>query len=82
MFLWGSAGIGTNIIFDKPLLLHIHNELFGKVITFGTQKASGTQETIGTTRVPTVTIRRSRQIRHDGVNITRLGNCIFPARSL
>jgi hypothetical protein len=31
--------------------------------------------------VPTVTIRRSRQIRHDAVNITRLGNCILPARA-
>ena len=42
----------------------------------------GNQETIGTTRVPTVTVRRSREIRHEGVNITRLGNCIFPAGAL
>ena len=48
MHLWGSAGITTDIKFDKPLLLHIYNELFGEVITFGTQKASGTQETLGT----------------------------------
>jgi hypothetical protein len=46
-YLWGSAGIKTDIVFDKPLLLHIHNELFGEEITFGTQKASG-EETIGT----------------------------------
>jgi hypothetical protein len=50
MHLWGSAGITKNIVFDKPLLLHIHNDLFGEVITFGTQTASGTQETIGTLR--------------------------------
>jgi len=48
MHLWGSAGITENIIFEKPLLLHIHNDLFGEVITFGTHKASGTKETIGT----------------------------------
>ena len=48
MHLWGSVGITINIIFEKPLLLHIRNDLFGEDITFGTQKASGTQETIGT----------------------------------
>lgn len=48
MHLWGSAGITKNIIFEKPLLLHIHNDLFGEIITFGTHDASGTQETIGT----------------------------------
>lgn len=48
MHLWGSAGITKDIVFDKPVLLHIHNDLFGEVITFGTRKASGTQETIGT----------------------------------
>jgi hypothetical protein len=46
--LWGSAGITNDITFDKPLLLHIHNDLFGEKITFGTRKASGTKETIGT----------------------------------
>ncbi len=48
MHLWGSAGITENIIFEKPLLLHIHNDLFGEAITFGTHKALGTNETIGT----------------------------------
>ena len=47
-YLWGSAGITKDITFDKPLLLHIHNDLFGEVITFGRQKASKTTETIGT----------------------------------
>jgi hypothetical protein len=47
-FLWGSDGIKTDITFDKPLVLHIHNDLFGEVITFGTKNVSGTQETIGT----------------------------------
>src|SRR3954451_17581254 len=48
MNLWGSAGITKNIVFESPLLLHIHNDLFGEVITLGTQTASGTKETIGT----------------------------------
>jgi hypothetical protein len=48
MYLWGSAGVTRNIKFDKPILLHIRNDLFGEVVTFGTQVASGTQTTIGT----------------------------------
>ncbi len=47
-YLWGSAGVKTNIPFAKPILLHIHNDVFGEAITFGTQVASGTQTTIGT----------------------------------
>jgi hypothetical protein len=48
-YLWGSAGIKPkNITFDKPLLLHIRNDVFGEAITFGTQIASGTQTTMGT----------------------------------
>jgi hypothetical protein len=48
MHLWGSAGITKDITFDKPLLLHIHNDLFGEVITLGRQKAAGTPEIFGT----------------------------------
>lgn len=48
MHLWGSVGITKDITFDKPLLLHIHNDLFGEAITFGTRKASGTEEIVGT----------------------------------
>ena len=48
MNLWGSVGITKNIKFEKPLLLHIHNDFFGEIITFGTHKASGPQEPIGT----------------------------------
>ena len=48
MHLWGSAGITKDISFDKQVLLHIHNDLFGEAITFGTHKALGTNETIGT----------------------------------
>ena len=44
MHLWGSAGITKDISFDKQLVLHIHNDLFGEEITLGTQNASGTRE--------------------------------------
>jgi hypothetical protein len=47
MYLWGSAGITENITFDKPLLLHIRNEVLGDAVTIGTQVASGTTTTIG-----------------------------------
>jgi hypothetical protein len=47
-YLWGSAGITNNIPpFDKPLILHIRNDLFGDAVTFGTL-ASGVQTEIGT----------------------------------
>jgi hypothetical protein len=48
MYLWGSAGITKDIVFEKPLVLHIRNDLFGEMITLGTRKASGVQEIIGT----------------------------------
>ena len=47
MHLWGSAGITKDIVFDKPLVLHVRNDLFGEVISLGTQKA-GIQEPLGT----------------------------------
>jgi len=48
-YLWGSAGItAADIVFPKPLILHIHNDLFGDSVTIGTQVASGAQTTIGT----------------------------------
>ena len=48
MFIWGSAGISHNITFDKPLVLHIRNDIFGDVVTLGTAVAAGTQTIIGT----------------------------------
>jgi len=47
IFLWGSAGVTENITFDKPLLLHVRNDVFGEVIQFGTQVASGAQTPFG-----------------------------------
>ncbi len=46
-FLWGGGGITENITFDKPLLLHIRNDVFGEQITVGTQVASGAQTPLG-----------------------------------
>lgn len=48
MYLWGSNGISVNTKFDKPLLLHVRNNVFGQPATLGTQVASGTQTTVGT----------------------------------
>src|SRR5271154_4572079 len=48
MYLWGSAGITVNTAFDKPLLLHIRNNVFGEAATVGTQVAGGPQTTLGT----------------------------------
>jgi hypothetical protein len=48
MFLWGSAGVTVNTTYDKPLLLHVRNNVFGEVITIGTRVAAGTQTTIAT----------------------------------
>jgi hypothetical protein len=48
IFLWGSAGITVNATFDKPLLLHVRNNVFGEAVTVGTQVASGAQTTLGT----------------------------------
>jgi hypothetical protein len=47
-FLWGSAGIQNNIIFDKAPILHIRNELFGAAVTFGTTASGGVQTEVGT----------------------------------
>jgi hypothetical protein len=47
-YLWGSAGVIENIKFDKPILLHIRNDLFGEIVTLGTQVAAGTKTNIGT----------------------------------
>jgi hypothetical protein len=46
-YLWGSAGIKNNISFDKPLLLHVRNDVFGEAVTYGTA-ASGTPTILGT----------------------------------
>jgi hypothetical protein len=47
-FLWGSAGISNNINFDKPPILHIRNDLFGDIVTFGTAASGVVQPPIGT----------------------------------
>jgi hypothetical protein len=46
-FLWGSAGIGIDIVFEKPLVLHIRNDRFGEDVTLA-KVSSGASTTIGT----------------------------------
>jgi hypothetical protein len=49
MFLWGSAGVTSDMTFlPHPLLLHVRNDVHGESITIGTQTASGSQVTFGT----------------------------------
>jgi hypothetical protein len=50
IFLWGSAVIIANITFSKPPILHIRNDVFGEIISFGTQLASGAQTPLGMLR--------------------------------
>jgi hypothetical protein len=46
-YLWGSAGITDVATFDKPLLLHVRNDVFGEQITLW-RVTSGTAITLGT----------------------------------
>lgn len=47
-FLWGSAGIAHDIVFDKPLLLHVRNDPTGDPLKLETVAASGARHAIGT----------------------------------
>jgi hypothetical protein len=47
-FLWGSAGLTTDLTFNAPVLLHVGNDRYGQVISLGTQVADGTQTPLGT----------------------------------
>jgi hypothetical protein len=38
--IWGSSGLFQDVTFDKPIVLHIRNDLFGDPVTFGTQVVS------------------------------------------
>src|SRR5579872_3857215 len=49
-FLWGSPNIPNPITFEKPLILHIRNDIFGEDVTLGTLAGlltTGTQTQIG-----------------------------------
>jgi hypothetical protein len=48
MYLWGSAGVAVNATFPAPLLLHVRNNVFGEVVTIGTQVAGGAQTALAT----------------------------------
>ena len=38
-YLWGSSGVVRNVNFTTPLILHVHNDLFGEPIHLSTQAA-------------------------------------------
>jgi hypothetical protein len=43
MYLWGSASITVDTTFDKPLLLHIRNNVFGQEIGLHTETTAGSK---------------------------------------
>ena len=47
-FLWGSGGVTRDVQFTRPLILHVHNDVFGEEITIGVQTATGQQTIFGT----------------------------------
>ena len=48
VYLWGSAGVTTNANYPQAPILHIRNDKFGEVISFGTQvDGGGIQTAIG-----------------------------------
>ena len=47
-YLWGSAGLGVDLTFDRPLVLYVRNPVFGETITLGTERANGTRTVLGT----------------------------------
>ena len=48
VYLWGSAGLTEDAKFNRPPILHIHNDVFGEQITISTRKADGTTDSLGT----------------------------------
>jgi len=46
-YLWGSHGIASNIVFPKPPVLHLRNDLFGDAVTIYAM-VSGAPIPIGT----------------------------------
>ncbi len=47
IYVWGSANMAP-ITFPNPMLLYIHNDLFGEQITVGTQTSGGPLQPLGT----------------------------------
>lgn len=47
-YLWGSSGIEQNSSATSPLVLHLHNDVFGNVVTFGTASNGTPGPAIGT----------------------------------
>ena len=65
MYLWGSAGITTNVMFHLPLLLEVHNDISGEPVTVGTETATGVRTTLGTLQPGeryTISIQASRGV--------------------
>lgn len=48
VYVWGSAGIKTNLSFTRELILHLRNDPLGEPVTFVTEDATGAQTAVGT----------------------------------
>jgi hypothetical protein len=48
IFIWGSAGVAKDLHFDKPLILHVRNDVFGEQVTIAAQTAAGAQPPLAT----------------------------------
>ena len=48
VYVWGSAGLKTNLSFTRELILHLRNDPLGEAVTFGTEVATGGRTAIGT----------------------------------
>lgn len=48
MYIWGSAGITSNLHFPTPLIFYLRNDAFGEPVTVRTETADGGSTTIGT----------------------------------
>lgn len=46
-YLWGSAGLTSNLKFEKAFILHIANDPAGEPVTIGTLVAAGTKTDLG-----------------------------------
>ena len=46
-YLWGSAGLGQDVAFAKPPILHVANDASGEPVTIGTRVAAGATTALG-----------------------------------
>jgi hypothetical protein len=48
VYLWGSAGVSSNIEFPAPMLLHLRNDVLGEQVTLAVTTAGAAPAQLGT----------------------------------